>query len=90
MLPIGDAQRTGIADGWEIEFRPPVTAAAVEIQKMKITTKSQIEKLLPEPKPNKVTNAHGYYFRPTIGNTHVSRSFYFVSMLNILSPLLPK
>ena len=55
-----------------------------EIQKMKITTKSQIEKLLPEPKPNKVTNAHCYYFRPTIGNTFVtcwplSRSIFFLS-----------
>ena len=42
---------------------------------MKITTKSQIEILLPELKPNKVTNAHCYYFRPTIGNTHVSSRF---------------
>ena len=78
MLPIGDAQRTGIADGWEIEFRPPVTAAAVEIQKMKITTKSQIEILLPELKPNKVTNAHCYHFRPTIGNTHVICRFFYI------------
>ena len=51
---------------------------------MKITTKSQIEKILPELKPNKVTNAHRYYFRPTIGNTHVSCSFYsFLEFSNI-------
>ena len=49
----------------------------IEIQKMKITTKSQIEILLPEPKPNKVANAHCYYVRPTIGNTHVGRSLLF-------------
>ena len=50
---------------------------------MKITTKSQIEKLLPELKPNKVTNAHCYYVRPTIGNTHVACwCFYKVGILN--------
>ena len=26
-------QRTGIADGWEIEFRPPVTAADLKYKR---------------------------------------------------------
>ena len=50
---------------------------------MTITTKSQIEILLPEPKPNKVTNAHFYYFRPTVGNTHVKRSPHITSVKKI-------
>ena len=49
-----------------------------EIQKMKVKTKSQIEKLLPELKPIKEPNAHCYFFRPTIGNTHVGRSAYWL------------
>ena len=51
---------------------PARNRCPIEIQKMKIATKSQIEILLPELKPNKFTNAHCYYVRPTIGNTYNS------------------
>jgi hypothetical protein len=45
----------------------------IEKLKMKITTKSQIEKLLPEPKPIRITAADCYSFCPPYNQTACCR-----------------
>jgi hypothetical protein len=44
--------KVGFEDLADFLTRLPVTASSIEILKMKIRTKSYIEKLLPEPQPN--------------------------------------
>jgi hypothetical protein len=52
----------------------------IEILMMKITTKSQIEILLPEPKLIRITAAHCYSFCPPYSQTACWWQVFFVSL----------